>query len=87
MHETFNMKVFTLHGFETYAAYGYRIDTGYLIVLTAEPAENNSVRLDPVAVFAPGGWLGYALEDKAARRGPIRFEFKPGESGAGEGGG
>lgn len=41
----------------------------------AQPADNNSVRLRPHAVFAPGGWLGYAWQDDKPP--PTFAGFKP----------
>jgi hypothetical protein len=80
LHATFTLKVFTLQGVETFEPYGYRLDAGHLILYRAEEAENNSVRLDPFAVFAPGGWIGYALSATDKQKlAPIGFEFRPPE--------
>jgi hypothetical protein len=70
------MKVYTLHGPEEFQITNYHIDAGYLILYQAEPADNNSVRLRPAAVFAPGGWLGYAPEGESDTD-PERMGFRP----------
>ena len=75
MHETFQLKVFTLHGEETFQSYSYRLDAGFLILYQASDADNNSVRLDPFAVFAPGGWIGFTLDEDKPNLAPMGFEF------------
>ena|SRR5579872_6906669 len=83
MHETFKMRVFTLHGPETFETYTYLIDSGFLMLYQARLADNNKdVRLDLTAAFAPGGWLGYALDEDSKQRGlpPVGFEFRKEQS-------
>lgn len=74
---SFKIKVFTLHGTESFMIHGYRLDVGYLILYEASETDKGAVRANVQAVFAPGGWLGYALDE--AQKGslvPIGFEFR-----------
>ena len=79
--ETFKFKVFTLYGPEPFDVHAYRVDTGYLILYSEQPVENNGVRASPIAVFAPGGWLGYAIDlsDQQKLSPHLGFEFTKGE--------
>jgi len=54
------MKVFTPHGTEEFEGNNFHVDEGYLIVYKAATVDDKTIRLYPVAVFKPQGWLGYA---------------------------
>jgi hypothetical protein len=70
------MRVFTMAGVEEFKITNYHIDAGHLVLMIASPADGDSIRLDPIAVFAPGGWLGFAKEG-GPESDPERMGFRP----------
>jgi hypothetical protein len=74
---TWSLEVLYAGGRDRFEVTHYKVDdSGYLILLLAEETvDGGGVALNPVAVFAPGGWQGLVKE--RGRAVPVPLGFQP----------